>query len=62
MEGVVTDGEVTLLRSSIRSNVSLQGLRPTGSIPACILSSLWDFCWGYGEVTLLWSSERKMRL
>ena len=37
------DGEVTLLRSSIRSNVSLQGLRPTGFIPACILSSRWDY-------------------
>ena len=56
-----TGWRVTLLRSSIRSNVSLQGLRPLGSIPACILTSRWDSCLGYGVVTLLRSSVWKRR-
>gem|GEM_PF-4779923 len=37
------DGWVTLLRSSKRKIHFIQGLRPSGCIPACILSSLRDY-------------------
>ena len=55
------DRRVTLLRSSEWNIRLLQGLRPSGYIPACVLTSLRDLRLGYGVVTLLRSSERKRR-
>ena len=51
--GVWADGEVTLLRSSDWNIRLLQGLRPSGYIPACILTSLRDYAFG------LWGGKKK---
>ena len=47
-----TAGKVTLLRSSERNGRFIQGFRPFGSIPACIITSLRDSSFGIFGVCL----------